>query len=268
MILVCLEIINIYMLSQYTWNPCDSLITQLLIILCSFFFQIWKYYTITTVNPWSQERKKIFCDTTYLEKKSFRTVQGTFCRKFDFYNYPQKSHIYRWVQKFQVTGSVINFKKKAENLRSGRKLIARCPVNVDVVRDSVGRRPKKSLRRRSQELGLFLALLDKVNEFLLLAFGLTFLKWYETILRQRWKMHYELSYKSVASILRHSLSIYICVFNWNHFEMRLLNLRINFFYLLRTFYPHLGSFCVVFLSLRFGQISPLAFFRLFYRDLG
>ena len=36
----------------------------------------------------------------------------------------------------------------------------------------------------------------------------------------------------------------ILVFNWNHFEMRLLNLRINF-YLLRTFCPHLGSFCVV-----------------------
>ena len=34
------------------------------------------------------------------------------------------------------------------------------------------------------------------------------------------------------------------VFNWNHFEMRLLNLRINF-YLLRTFCSHLGSFWVV-----------------------
>ena len=34
-----------------------------------------------------------------------------------------------------------------------------------------------------------------------------------------------------------------------------------FFYLLRTFCPHLGSFCVVSSSLRFGQISPLAFFR-------
>ena len=31
------------------------------------------------------------------------------------------------------------------------------------------------------------------------------------------------------------------VFNWNHFEMRLLNPRINF-YLLRIFCPHLGSF--------------------------
>ena len=33
------------------------------------------------------------------------------------------------------------------------------------------------------------------------------------------------------------------------------------FYLLRTFCPHLGSFCVVSSSLRLGQISPLAFFR-------
>ena len=39
----------------------------------------------------------------------------------------------------------------------------------------------------------------------------------------------------------------LLVFNRNHFEMRLLNLRINF-YLLRTFCPHLGIFfcvCVV-----------------------
>ena len=37
----------------------------------------------------------------------------------------------------------------------------------------------------------------------------------------------------------------IIVFNWNHFEMRLLNLRINF-YLLWTFCPHLGSFLFCF----------------------
>ena len=54
----------------------------------------------------------------------------------------------------------------------------------------------------------------------------------------------------------------LIVFNWKHFEMRLLNLRINFFFfLLQTFCSHLGSFCVVSSSLRFGQISPLAFFR-------
>ena len=39
-------------------------------------------------------------------------------------------------------------------------------------------------------------------------------------------------------------SFYVLVFNWNHFEMRLLNLRINFF--IADFFPHLGSLsCVV-----------------------
>ena len=51
------------------------------------------------------------------------------------------------------------------------------------------------------------------------------------------------------------------VFNWNHFEMRLLNLRINF-HLLLTFCPYLGSFCVVssFTTFR-PNFSPLTFFR-------
>ena len=50
------------------------------------------------------------------------------------------------------------------------------------------------------------------------------------------------------------------VLNWNHFEMTFLNLRINF-YLLRTFFFILVVFVLFLLSLRFGQISPLAFFR-------
>ena len=43
--------------------------------------------------------------------------------------------------------------------------------------------------------------------------------------------------------------------------------RINFF-LSRIFCPHLISFCVVSSSQRFGQISPLVFFRWFNHDLG
>ena len=38
-----------------------------------FLFQIWKEYTITTINAWSQclwtREEEIFCATTYLEKK-------------------------------------------------------------------------------------------------------------------------------------------------------------------------------------------------------
>ena len=47
----------------------------------------------------------------------------------------------------------------------------------------------------------------------------------------------------VSHLVSKNLNLKKVVFNWNHFEMRLLNLRINF-YLLRTFCPHLGSFCV------------------------
>ena len=43
--------------------------------------------------PWTKE-ENIFCVTTYLETKSFKTVQAKFRRKFNFNNYPQKSPIY------------------------------------------------------------------------------------------------------------------------------------------------------------------------------
>ena len=36
-----------------------------------------------------------------------------------------------------------------------RKLTARYPDNVNAMRDSAGRSPKKSLRRCSQELGMY-----------------------------------------------------------------------------------------------------------------
>ena len=94
--------------------------------------------------PWTRE-EKLFYITTYLETKSFKTVQAKFYRKFN--RYPQKSQIYHWVHKFQSTGSVNNLNKKAENPISSRRLTARCPDNVDAVRDSVRRNLKKSLLR-------------------------------------------------------------------------------------------------------------------------
>ena len=45
-------------------------------------------------------------------------------------------------------------------------------------------------------------------------------------------------------LLCERIPLFILVFNWNHFEMRLLIWEL-IFYLLRTFSPHLGSFCVV-----------------------
>ena len=56
------------------------------------------------------------------------------------------------------------------------------------------------------------------------------------------------------------------VFNWNHFEMSLLNLRINF-YLLRTFFPHLGRFCVVSSFTTFRPNFTSGLLQMIYRDL-
>ena len=63
--------------------------------------------------------EKIFCVTTCLKTKSFKTVQAKFRRKFN--NYPQKSQIYRWIHKFLTTESVNNLNKKVENPRFERK---------------------------------------------------------------------------------------------------------------------------------------------------
>ena len=80
-------------------------------------------------NNFTPREEKIFC-ITYLEIKSLKIVQAKFHRKFN--NYTQKSQIYRWVHKFQAIRSVNNLNYKAKNPRSGRKLTASCPNNMDM----------------------------------------------------------------------------------------------------------------------------------------
>ena len=109
------------------------------------------------------KRRKIFC-VIYLERKLFKIVPAKFRRRFSINNYPQKNQIYRWVHKFQVSESVNNLNKKVEKNRLVRKLTSRCPDNEDAVKDSVGKNPKKSLRRLSQELGPSRALLQRILE--------------------------------------------------------------------------------------------------------
>ena len=54
-------------------------------------------------------------------------------------------------------------------------------------------------------------------------------------------------YKTLNVLLQvNIITDILIVFNWNHFEMRFLNLRFFFFYLLWTFCPHLGSFLCCF----------------------
>ena len=62
----------------------------------------------------------------------------------------------------KATESVNNLNKKIENTRSGKKLTAKCSDSVDAVRDSVEKNLKKTLRRRSQELRLSRASLQRI----------------------------------------------------------------------------------------------------------
>ena len=146
-----------------------------------FLFQIWKQYTITTTNPWSQwlgQERKYICISISLETKLFKTVLAKFRRKFNL-TIISRNQISHWLHKFLASELVNNVNEKAENYISGRKLTARCPYNEDAVKDSVGSSPKKSLRKRSQKLSLSPALLNKVNQFLLFSSDLTFLKSYD-----------------------------------------------------------------------------------------
>ena len=90
----------------------------------------------------------------YLESKPYKTVQAKFRRKFSFNTFSAKSNIHQWAFKFKTTGTVLTINKKAAAPTSGRKMTAMTPDNIEAVRTSVGRSPKKSIRRRLQELGI------------------------------------------------------------------------------------------------------------------
>ena len=64
--------------------------------------------------PWTRGGQ-IFCLTSFLETKSFKTVQAKFHRKFNVSKYPppQKSQIYRWVHKnFKPQGQLTTSTKR------------------------------------------------------------------------------------------------------------------------------------------------------------
>ena len=103
--------------------------------------------------------------------------------------------------------------------------------------------------------------------------------WWEQVITRdftrRMMKKYIYILQSIFTVFSVRLSMYliwsdednILVFNWNHFEMRLLNLRINF-YLLWTFCPHLSSFWVVSSFTTFRPNFTSGLLQVIYRDLG
>ena len=108
-------------------------------------------------------KEKIFCVTLYLESSNLhKTVQAKFTWKFSFNMFAAKSAIHQWVSKFKATETVLSINKKAAAPTSGREMTARTPGNIEAVRTSVSRSPKKSIRRRSQELGISYASVQRI----------------------------------------------------------------------------------------------------------
>ena len=85
----------------------------------------------------------------YLETKSLVLTQREYRKHFGVKQAPSPAAIKKIVQKFEVHGTC----QKKNKGNSGRRVSARTEVKVETVRQSTVRSPRKSLRRRSSEVG-------------------------------------------------------------------------------------------------------------------
>ena len=103
---------------------------------------------------WTYE-EKAFCVEAYFETKSIVAVQAQFRRRYQCRQCPRHKCIYEWIKKFRTHGIILNLNAKGNReTHSGRPRTSRTPENTAAARDSVVRSPSKSLRLRSQELGI------------------------------------------------------------------------------------------------------------------
>jgi len=105
--------------------------------------------------PWTPEQK-IFIVEAYFQQKSIHAAQLQFKERFGCCEFPVHSLIYRWVNKFRTHGTVHNLNCKDTNRQShsGWPKLWRTPHNIAAVTHSVVHNRTKSVRRRSQELGI------------------------------------------------------------------------------------------------------------------
>ena len=103
-------------------------------------------YWTKDINSWG-----IFSGELY--PRSSITIQKTVW--MSSIEFPVHSMIYRWVNKFRTHGTLLNLNSKdTRQSHYGWPKSPRAPSKVAAVRDSVVCSPDKSLRRRSQELGI------------------------------------------------------------------------------------------------------------------
>ena len=112
---------------------------------------------------WTTEQKA-FVVEAYFRLNSIRTVQLEFKTRFKCLDSPSHQVMYLWIKKFRNHHTLknLNAKEKGRQSHLGRPKTARTPVNICAVRNSVVASPKKSLRRRSQELGISCASVRRI----------------------------------------------------------------------------------------------------------
>lgn len=104
--------------------------------------------------------EKTFCIEAYISSKSYRTTRSLYLKKFGFDRRkadqaPSKTLISKWLSNFQA-GTL-------ERRRgSGRKRSVRTEDNISSAKDSVLSSPKRSVRHRSQALGVSKSSLHRI----------------------------------------------------------------------------------------------------------
>jgi len=106
--------------------------------------------------PWSTEQKIFIVEAYFRQNSMIHESQLQFKERFGCREFPVHSMIYRLVNKFRTHGTAHNHNREDTNRQwhSGRPKSSRTPHDVAAVRDSVVHSPSKSVRRRSQELGI------------------------------------------------------------------------------------------------------------------
>ena len=107
------------------------------------------------------KEQKIKIVEWWFETKCYITVPRRFARGFNmrYVEAPQQKFIQHTVQKFMTKKTALDCRKE----KAGAPITARSPANVNRVRASAQSNPKKSLRRRSQELGISVTTLQRME---------------------------------------------------------------------------------------------------------
>ena len=111
--------------------------------------------TVSTPRPQWELGQRIQCVKFYYKTGSFKKTQDSFMHQFECEKAPSKSRIQSWVDHFEKYGTVENINAASENRpsHSGRPK-KRTAELVESVRESLQQSPKRSVRKRSQSLGM------------------------------------------------------------------------------------------------------------------